>query len=400
MLNTSSFMGSSYTHWTTSLVWEEAYEKLVPNYNNVLPKIYTDGTLVPERNLDNTLSSETLQDLRNNWYEMCNAVRVKKGYPEYTFDEYFEVGEAFFQKEAEKTMKKGETEIHYDFNEAFNPIGMVTRESCINSHIYEWTDTELEYFKGFFEESDCGDGFMSHDYMVIAFMEVGGRLFYSYTTFHNMGTLPDTSESVLPQPESQPVLEINPADNEMPVDQTAEEPENVETEYYEPEITETEEYENTETEYYDPEITETEEYENTETEYYDPEITETEEPEVNSNDGLPAFEDYPEEMKQRMLVYDGFDIGLSGVGNYDDFPYMQWDNAAAYLGWWAGQEFGTEMTGEELKDFVNRAYETGEYNQWTVSEVIADQFGKEMIRDEDGNMYVGDGNIEDPDGEW
>jgi hypothetical protein len=362
MLNTSSFMGSSYTHWTTSMVWEQAYEKLIPNYNNVLPKVYTDGTLVPERNLDNALNSETLENLRRDWYEMCNSVRVEKGYSAYTYDEYFEIGEDFFQKEAEKTMQKGETEIILDFDKVFRPIGVTPYERFLSSHIHEWLDTDLEYFKSFFEQSSCGAGFMAHDYMVIAFMEVGGRLFYSYTTFHDITALSDTAETVLPQPESPPVLEINPADNELKI---------VESEIIEEIVTEPP--------------------------YSDPEYTDPEEP---SSGDLPAFEDYTEEMKQRMLWYDGFDIGLSGVGNYDDFPYLQWDNAAAYLGWWAGQEFGRKMTGEETKAFVEAAYDTGEYNQWQVSAVIADQFGKEMLTDEDGNWYIGDGDISDPDGEW
>jgi hypothetical protein len=416
MLDTSSYMGSSFTHWTTSMVWEQAYEKLIPNYNNVLPKVYTDGTLVPERNLDNTLSKKTLEELRSDWYEMCNEVRVAKGHPAYTYDEYFELGEDFFQNEAEKTMKKNELEIQYSINEMFHSKGVHAVMTCSTAHIYEWSDTELEHFKGFFEESSCGDGWMSEEYMVIAFMEIGGRLFYSYTTFGEIEILPDESDILLSQPEELPELEFNPADNQMSIEE-------VEPEYIEPEviieIIETDPTEPIETEPIEPtEPTETEPTTPTETEPIvttttkittKPTTTAKTEPKKTDppKTSPPAtqkptspYENYTAEMKQSMLWYDAFDIGLSGTGAYDDEPYKKWDNAAGYLGWWAGQEFGREMTAEETKALVEEAYATGEYNQWQVSAVIADHFGKEMLMDADGNWYVGDGTISDPDGEW
>jgi hypothetical protein len=196
--------------------------------------------------------------------------------------------------------------------------------------------------------------------MVIAFMEVGGRLFYVWDTYHDLIPNPDTSEPVETQPETAPVLEVNPADNGMPVEQAdSGESETIEIEYTEPEYTETE---------------------------------------TPATDELPAFEDYTEEMKAAMLRYDVFDVGLSeAMDAYADEPYKQWDNAAAYLGWWAGQEFGTELSGEEVKAIYEA---TEDKNQLIISECIAEYFGKQMYMDQEGNMYVGDGDIEDPDGSW
>jgi hypothetical protein len=363
MLNTSSFMGSSYTHWTTSMVWEEAYEKLIPNYQNVLPKVYTDGTLVPERNLENTLSDESLEELRNAWYEMCSEVRTSQGYNAYSYDEIFKAGEGYFQQKAEETMKKGETEIKFDLNDMFKSMNMWTGLKSTNAYIYEWTDSELENKKDFFTYSECGKSWMKDDYMVAAFMEVGGRIFHVWTTFSDMTTLEEEDEVTKPQPETAPVLEVNPADNSLPPDQTS----------------------------------------------GDGEMGDFDDSGSSSssgNAGLPAFEDYTDEMKERLLIYDVFDVGLSeAMNSYADEPYLQWDNAAAYLGWWAGQEFGTELSGEEVKAIYEA---TEDKNQLIITECIAEYFGKVMIWDQDGNVYPsdnypeyeGDGDIEDPDGEW
>jgi hypothetical protein len=358
MLNTSSFMGSSYTHWTTSMVWEEAYEKLIPNYQNVLPKVYTDGTLVPERNLDNTLSSESLTQLRNDWYAMCNEVRAEKGYAAYTFDNNFTLGENNLQKTAEDTMKKGETEVKIDVNSVLEPTGVYATERSTMVHIHEWVDGDLEYFKGFFSESDCGSGAISDDYMVIAYMEVGGRLYYVWDSYHEIEPLLNTSDPIVSQPETLPVLDVNPADNSLPPDQASDD------------------------------------------------IGYSGDDGGSSGGSLPAFEDYTEEMKRNMLSYDVFSIGMDEhMDSYADEPYMQWDNASAYLGWWAGQEFGTELSSDEVKA-IYEAYE--DKNQLIISDCIAEYFGKVMVWDQNGNVYPadnypeyeGDGDIEDPDGEW
>jgi hypothetical protein len=399
MLDTSSFMGSSFTHWTTSMVWEEAYEKLIPNYQNVLPKVYTDGTLVPERNLDNTLTPERLQQLRDDWYEMCNAVRAEKGYAAYTFDNYFTLGEKNLQNTAEDTMKKGETEVKIAVNNVLEPAGMFAIERSSIVHIHEWVDGDLEHFKNFFTESDCGSGAISDDYMVIAFMEVGGRLFYVWDTYHDLVPNPDTSEPVEAQPETAPVLEVNPADNAMSVDET-----------------------------------ETTETEDSDTQYTEPEYTETE---ITANDELPAFEDYSDEWIERLDHYDIFDVSLSELPEiaaepYE--PYEQWPNAAAYFGWWAGQEYGSEkaMTGEYVMWLLENESHYGDINQLNISEFIRTYCEQGFTYDSDGNPYVmrsyvfdengdkyyidgngdriypdgggssygGDGNIEDPDGSW
>jgi hypothetical protein len=194
-----------------------------------LPKVYTDGTLVPERNLDNTLSKNKLEKLKNDWYEMCNEVRVSKGHPAYTYDEYFELGEDFFQKEAEKTMKQNSTDMSYDINVVIRPTGFYARERFETATIDEWTADKLEHFRGFFSESECGDGWMSDDYLVVAFMEVGGKLFFSYTSYTQLEPMPDTSDPVFPPFEESPELEFNPADNQMSIEE-------VEPEYIEPEV--------------------------------------------------------------------------------------------------------------------------------------------------------------------
>jgi hypothetical protein len=381
MLDTSSFMGSSYTHWTTSMVWEEAYEKLIPNYKNVLPKVYTDGTLVPERNLDNTLSAERLAELRSDWYAMCNEVRAEKGYAAYSFDEYFSVGEKNLQNTAEDTMKKGETEVKIAVNNVLEPIGMFAIERSSTVHIHEWLDGDLEYFRGFFTQSDCGAGAISDDYMVIAFMEVGGRLFYVWDTYHEIVSLADTADPVLPQPETPPVHEINPA--------------------------------------------------------VDDNSSENSSSDNSGNADLPAFEDYTDEMKERLSYYDIFDVGLSTRPDISEStyePYLQWPNAAAYFGWWAGQEYGAdkEMTGEEVMQLLENETLYGNTNQLVIMEFIKTYCEDGITYDSDGNPYVmrdyyfdengdqyyyggngekiypfgggsshgGDGDIEDPDGEW
>jgi hypothetical protein len=392
MLDTSSFMGSSFTHWTTSMVWEEAYEKLIPNYQNVLPKVYTDGTLVPERNLDNTLTPERLKQLRDDWYAMCNAVRAEKGYSAYTFDEYFIAGEKNLQKTAEDTMKKSETEVKIAVNNVLEPMGMFAVERSSTVHIHEWLDGDLEHFKSFFSESDCGAGAISDDYMVIAFMEVGGRLFYVWDSYHDLMDLAETADPVLPQPEQSPVLEVNPVDNAMPAEQAGGEA-----------------------------------------------VTETEAPqtEAAAEYVLPAFEDYSDEWIERLSYYDIFDVGLStrpdiAASTYE--PYELWPNAAAYFGWWAGQEYGAdkEMTGEEVMWLLENESLYGDTNQLNISDFIRTYCEEGFTYDSDGNPYVnksyyydengdryyidgngdkiypdgggssngGDGNIDDPDGSW
>ncbi|MDR0986080.1 MAG: hypothetical protein LBL98_00075 [Ruminococcus sp.] len=397
MLNTSSFMGSSYSHWTTSMVWEEAYEKLIPNYQNVLPKVYTDGTLVPERNLDNSLSEEKLAELRDDWYAMCNEVRAEKGYKAYTFDEYFDAGEKNLQKTAEDTMKKGETEVKIAVNNVLEPMGMFAIERSSMVHIHEWLEGDLEYFKGFFTESDCGAGAISDDYMVIAYMEVGGRLYYVWDSYHDLMDLAETADPVLPQPETKPALEINPVDNAMPAEQADDEA-----------------------------VTE-------------PEVTETEAPqtEAAAEYVLPAFEDYPDEWVERLNYYDIFDVSLSElpeIASEPYEPYEQWPNAAAYFGWWAGQEYGAdkEMTGEYVMWLLENEMLYGDINQLGIVEFIRTYCEQGLTYDSDGNPYVmrsyyfdengdkyyidgngdriypdggggshgGDGDIDDPDGNW
>jgi hypothetical protein len=506
MMDTSSFMGSSYIHWTTSMVWEEAYEKLIPNYLNVLPKVYTDGTLVPERNLENTLNEEQIQELRDAWYAMCGEVRAEKGLAPYSFDEYHVAGEKYYQKLAEDTMKKGETEILFDIGDAFRPMGFYALERSSNAYIYEWTDSELEDFRSFFTLSDCGIAAIRDEYMNIAFMEVGGRLFFTWTTYDTILPLPDTSEPVEPQPETQPELEVNPADNELPTDHEAwsDPAENGGEEWDDP-------AEDTDWlaglpafEAYTPEMVEDMMYydsldysvsEESGMSTQDPYMrwgaasaylgwwagekfyTELTAEEVNAvytsymtykhdgglefvtemlaehfsktfysdngnsfdpygepidlaasdpgtpgsdpgtpgsdpgTPGLPAFEDYTKEMRDAMYTYDVFSIGMAEAGLYDDRPYMAWDIASAYLGWWAGQNYGTELTSDEVKALLEAAQEAsyangGAGDVGSIAGVIAEYFGGSLYGDggyvnPDGTPYVfGDGDVSDPDGEW
>jgi hypothetical protein len=129
--------------------------------------------------------------------------------------------------------------------------------------------------------------------------------------------------------------------------------------------------------------------------------------------GLPAYEDYTEDMKQSMYFYDNFTVGMAEAGMYDDEPYMQWDNASAYLGWWAGETYGTELTADEVKALLEAADTEGGK---TISQIIAEHFGQTLYNGDigylnpDGTPYSygeddsggtnGDGDIQDPDGEW
>jgi hypothetical protein len=184
-----------------------------------------------------------------------------------------------------------------------------------------------------------------------------------------MTTLEDQEEVTKPQPETPPVLEVNPADNSLPPEHTGGEMDD-----------------------YD---------DSGDSRYSDDDSGSS-----SGSGDLPAFEDYTDEMKSDMLNYDVFSIGMDEhMDSYADEPYMQWDNVSAYLGWWAGQEFGRELSSDEVKA-IYEAYE--DKNQLIISNCIAEYFGKVMIWDQDGNVYPadnypdyeGDGDIEDPDGEW
>jgi hypothetical protein len=113
-----------------------------------------------------------------------------------------------------------------------------------------------------------------------------------------------------------------------------------------------------------------------------------------------------------MYYYDVFSIGMAEAGMYDDRPYMAWDVASAYLGWWAGQNYGTMLSGDEVKALLEAAQEEsyangGAGDVGSIAGVIANYFGGSLYDPDlgsinpDGTPYVfGDGDVSDPDGEW
>jgi hypothetical protein len=212
MRNTSSCMGSSYTHWTTSMVWETAYKALVPNYNNVLPKVYTDGSIVAKLPTHNELSNDDIEALRDQWISMVNEVKTNVfQLPEIPNDAVYQAGNKFLQAQLEDAYARGEMKVSGEelrtniMGATKTFIGQYTYET----YIYEYTPDELEYFRGFFSESSCGNAWIGQDYMSVAFIRSENKTYYVWMTFSDVSPA-EPDEEVPAQPEIAPVPEVNP----------------------------------------------------------------------------------------------------------------------------------------------------------------------------------------------
>lgn len=212
--NVSSFMGSSYTHWPTSMVWEQMYKRLVPNYENVLPRVYTDGTIVATRTRVNDLTDQELNALRSEFRQMLNEVRVKAGKAPYPDDEIMAAGDAAQQRLAEEALAQGLIGELIDLDTArnamFAQLSMRCSEYQGNAGLYPYESDELEQMRGFYSQSPCGISALKSDYLFLAFVRANGTVYYMRATYSDFYPTGSGDEYMEPQPEVQPVLEMNP----------------------------------------------------------------------------------------------------------------------------------------------------------------------------------------------
>jgi len=169
MLGRSSFMGSSYKHWPTNMVWEEAYRYLVPNYQNVLPRVYTDGSIIAQRPNINDLSKSEINDLKSQYRAMLNEVRTAAGYKPYSEDQIMISGDKRLQEVAEEELRKRNFGNLIDLDPMMNSVRGDTKNWFTTvSHdtgLYEYEANELENRRSFYTSSPCGQAIIKDDYM-------------------------------------------------------------------------------------------------------------------------------------------------------------------------------------------------------------------------------------------
>jgi len=215
MLDRSSFMGSSYRHWPTSMVWEEAYRHLIPNYQNVLPRVYTDGSIVAARPSDDELSGKDRDALIAEFRKMLGEVRAKKGYPAYKNDDILASGQKHLHTLALDILQRRGFGKQTSLDPVLNAIKADTHsfigQMAATSALYEYDG--LQYWRDFFTQSPCGDGWISEDYFFVDFVKCDGTVYFMYTTISNVTPMTgdDTMES---QPEVLPVPTVNPVTDE------------------------------------------------------------------------------------------------------------------------------------------------------------------------------------------
>ena len=218
ILRVSSFMGSSYKHWPTSMVWEQMYRGLVSNSDNILPRVYTDGKIVAKRPTENDLTSKEISDLKAEFRKMLNQVRAERGLPLYTEDKITIVGDKHLQKLAEEEFSKGNIRTIFDltpFNNAvFAELKMLSTTRLLEAGIYEFEADEIDSMREFFRQSPCGHYWIEQDHFFLAFIESGNTTYYLWATGSGFyDNLPD-DEVLQPQPDVLPLPEINPVTDE------------------------------------------------------------------------------------------------------------------------------------------------------------------------------------------
>ena len=218
ILRVSSFMGSSYKHWPTSMVWEQMYRGLVSNSDNILPRVYTDGKIVAKRPTENDLTTQEISDYKAEFRKMLNQVRAERGLPLYTEDKITLVGDKHLQKLAEEEFAKGNIRTIFDltpFNNAvFAELKMLSTTRLLEAGIYEFEAGEIDNMREFFRQSPCGHYWIEQDHFFLAFIESSNTTYYLWATGSGFyDNLPD-DEVLQPQPEVLPMPEINPVTDE------------------------------------------------------------------------------------------------------------------------------------------------------------------------------------------
>lgn len=219
MLNRSSFMGSGHQHWPTSMVWEQAYRYLVPNYNNVLPRVYTDGKIVASRPSENDLSDEELTQLKNSYRQMLNEVRKLRGLEPFKEDQIQLSGDTRLLEVANENLSKR------NFGNIINVEPMVNSIRADTKHLFTLVQTEitlkeyganrLESDRVFFTESPCGHHWIKADYFFLAFVRAGNITYFTWSTISGAYPNKDVEKQYVPQPETPPVPEVNPVTNKQ-----------------------------------------------------------------------------------------------------------------------------------------------------------------------------------------
>ena len=218
MLGRSSVMGSSYRHWPTSMVWEEAYKHLVPNYQNVLPRVYTDGSIQAARPADDQLSAKEREALLAEFRKMLGEVRAQKGLPAYKDDNILASGQKHLHTLALDILKRRDFEKQTSLDPVLNAIKADTKsfigQMAATSALDQYEG--LDYWRDFFTESPCGNGWISEDYFFIDFVKCDGTVYFMYTTISKVSPRTD-GDDLQPQPATPPVPGVNPVTDE-PID--------------------------------------------------------------------------------------------------------------------------------------------------------------------------------------
>ncbi|MGD9560379.1 MAG: hypothetical protein AB7V55_07225 [Oscillospiraceae bacterium] len=221
ILNASSIMGSSHVHWPTSMVWEQMYKFLVPNYENVLPRVFTDGKVVAGRPAVNDLSEGELSQLKAEFRQMMNEVRQQQGHAPYAEDDILAVGEKHYQKAVEEAVAQGIigelVELEPAIDAIFAELGMRASLVYSNAGIYPYESDELEQMRDFYSLSPCGMSALENDYLFLAFVRANNTVYYMRTYLSDFYEVGPSDEEMQPQPDEAPTLDINPV-TDLPMD--------------------------------------------------------------------------------------------------------------------------------------------------------------------------------------
>ena len=213
MYNRTSFMGSSYRHWTTNMVWEQTYRFFIPNYNNVLPKVYTDGSIVAKRPNINDMSDMELDDLKASFRQMLNEVRAEKGLAPYPNDDMMRSGEKRLREVAEEALSKNDFGT-IDLEPMLNSVRADTKHlftiAQMESKLTEFTRDFTEEHRTFFSEHPCGNAWINDDYMFLSFTRAGNVTYIMWSTLSGAYPATPDEEEFEPQPETAPIPEVNP----------------------------------------------------------------------------------------------------------------------------------------------------------------------------------------------
>ena len=323
----------------------EAYRHLVPNYQNVLPRVYTDGSIVAARPSGDEMPGKDRDALIAEFRKMLGEVRAKKGLPPYKNDAILASGQKHLHTLALDILKRRAFEKQTSLDPVLNAIKADTHsfigQMAATSALYEYDG--LEYWRDFFTESPCGNGWISEDYFFVDFVKCDGTIYFMYTTISNVSPLTDGGETLEPQPESPPVPEVNPVTDE-PIDPGRFE----EGGYEEPPPPPTRAVTTTTTRTTTTTTTTT--------------TTAPPAQKPGQSASTPAYSDLTKAQRVSMMGYDIFDIGL--LENRDDldrdsYPFPL-DYVYGFYAWYANDRYGLNITARDAKNAIGKADKNSE----------------------------------------